>query len=112
MNTNQSTDQALKEMEIMSLYQQLKYAQSVFMYKALNYAAPEYTSNLYTHPLSRYSNSRNNDLDLPRPSIDIFKTSIAYSGALLWNNLPLNIRSSPALGSFKRNLRQHLKAFT
>ena len=79
------------------------------MYKALNYAVPEYIANQYTHPPWRYSNSRNHDLDLPRPWIDIFKTSVAsYSGALLWNNLPLNIKSSP----FKRNLRQHLKAFT
>ena len=96
----------------MNLHQQLQYNMGVFMYKALNYTAPEYISNMYTHPPSRYSNSRNNYLDLPRTSIDIFKTSIAYAGALLWNNLPLNIRPCSSLCSSKRNLCQHLKAFT
>ena len=94
----------------MSLHQQFKYNKDVFVYKALNYAGPEYTFNLYTHPSSsRYSNSRNHYLDLPRPWIDIVKSSIAYAGPLLWNILPINIRSSPSLSSFKRNLRQHRK---
>ena len=73
MNTKliKITGQTLKELEIMSLHQQWKYNKGVFMYKALNYAAPEYIPKLYTHPPSRYSNSINHDLDLPRPRIDI-----------------------------------------
>ena len=31
-----------------------------------------------------YSNSRNYKFSLPRPRIDIFKTSISFSGAFLW----------------------------
>ena len=80
MNTNQSTDPALKELETFSLHQQLKYNKGLFMHKDLNYAAPEYISNLYTHPPSRYSNSRNRDLDLPRPRID----NIENKHSLFW----------------------------
>ena len=45
--------------------------------------------------------SRNYQLSLPRPRIDIFKTSISFSRAFLWNNLPLTVRSCQSLSSFK-----------
>jgi len=80
------------------------------MYRVLNNEALEYISNLYTHTPSRYSNSRNNKLSLPRPRIDIFKTVISFSGAFLWSNLPLTVRSCQSLSSFKRKLRAHLEA--
>ena len=65
--------------------------------------------NLYIHPPSLYSNSRNYQLSLARPRIDIFRTNIAFSGAFLWNNLPLTVRSCHSLSSFKRKLRAHLE---
>ena len=73
---------------------------------------PEYIPNLHTHTPSRYSNSRNYQLSLPRPRIDIFKTSISFFGAYLWNNLPLTVRSCQSLSSFKRKLRAHLEVVT
>ena len=82
------------------------------MYRALKNEVSEYISKLYTHPLSGYSSSRNYHLSLPRPRIDIFKTSISFSGAYLWNNLPLTVRSCQSLSSFKRKLRAHLEVVT
>ena len=102
-----TTDQKLKEMRIMSLQKQ-----GLFMYWVLSNEAPEYISNLYTHTPSRYSNSRNDHLSLPRPRIDIFKTSVSFSGAYLWNNLPLTVRSCQSLSSFKRTPRAHLEVVT
>ena len=91
-DTTLTTDQKLKEMRIMSLRKQLEYNKGLFMYRLLSNDAPEYISNLYTHTPSRYSSSRNCHLSLPRPRIDICKTSISFSGAHLWNNLPLTVR--------------------
>ncbi len=96
----------------MSLQKQPEYNKGLFMYRLLSNEAPEYISNLYTHTPSRYSNSRNYHLSLPRPRIDIFKTSISFSGAYLWNNLPLTVRSCQSLSSFKRKLRAHLEVVT
>ena len=109
-DTTLTTDQKLKEMRIMSLQKQLEYNKGLFMYKVLNNETPEYISNLYTHTPSRYSNSRHYHICLPRPNIDIFKTSISFCGAYLWNNLPLTTRSCQSLSSFKRKLRAHLEA--
>ena len=59
----------------MSLQKQLEYNKVFFMYSLLSNKAPEY----------------NYHLSLPRPRIDIFKTSVSFSGAYLWNNLPLTV---------------------
>ena len=111
-DTTLTTDQKLKEMRIMSLQKQTEYNKGLFMYRVLSNEAPEYISNLYTYTPSRYSSSRNYNLSLPRPRIDIFKTSISFSGAYLWNNLPLTVRSCQSLSSFKRKPRAHLKVVT
>ena len=111
-NTTLTTDQESKEMRIMSLQKQLEYNKGFFIYRVLSNEAPEYISNLYTHTPSRYSSSRNYQLSLPRPRTDIFKTSISFSGAYLWNNLPLTVRSCQSVSSFKRKLRSHLEVVT
>ena len=87
-DTTLTTDQKLKEMGIMRLQKQLEYNKGLFMYRVLSnevpgYIAPGYIPNLYTHTPSRYSNSRNYHLSLPRPRIDIFKTNISFSGVYL-----------------------------
>ena len=110
-DTTLTTGQKLREMRIMSLQKQLEYITKVCSCTG-SLAGYIYMSNLYTHTPSCYSNSRNNYLSLPRPRIDIFKTSISFSGAYLWSNLPLTVRSCKSLSSFKRKLRAHLEVVT
>ena len=98
---NLTTDQKLNKIGILSLHKQLDYTKGVFMYRALTNNAPVYISSLYKAP---HSSSRNNYLQLPKPRIDLFKTSMAFPGALFWNSLPVHLRSCHSLSSFKRNL--------
>ena len=79
-----NTDQKLKEMRIMSLQKQPEYNKCLFMYSVLSNEAPEYISNLYTHTSSRYSNSRNYQLSLPRPRIDIYSKQVYPSLVLIY----------------------------
>ena len=80
---NLTTDQKLNKIGILSLHKQPDYNKGVFMYRALtNNAyraltnnAPVYISSLYKAP---HSSSRNNYLQLPKPRIDLFKTSMAF----------------------------------
>ena len=69
----------------MSLQKQLEYKKGFFMYKVFNNEAPDFISNMYTHPPSRYSNSRNYQLRLPRPRIGIWKqvnfSLVLFNGA-------------------------------
>ena len=52
---------------------------------------------------------RNSELKLlpPKPRTDALKNSFKYSGAVLWNNLPFQLRSTQSLASFRRLLDHH-----
>ena len=43
-------------------------------------------------------------LALPQPRTDYVRKSFSYSGAVLWNSLPTDIRVSKTLGEFKMKL--------
>jgi len=67
----------------------------------------------YTHPPSRYSNSRNFYLSLSIPWINILKTGIAFPDALISMKQPSSdSRILSALISFKRKRPIHLEAVT
>ena len=102
---NLTTDQKLNKIRILSLHKQLDYNKDVFMYKQLTNNAPVYISSLCE---ASHTSSRNNYLQLPKPRIDLFKTSMAFSGALFWNSFAVQLRSCRSLSSFKRNLCEHL----
>ena len=42
-----------------------------------------------------------------QPRTNYCKRSLAYSGAVLWNSLPLDIRQSPSLDEFKSKLTNY-----
>ena len=78
-----TTDQKLNKIGILSLHKQLDYNKGVFMHMALTNNAPVYISSLHKAP---HSSSRNNYLQLPKPRVDLFKASTAFSGALFWKS--------------------------
>ena len=106
-NKNLTTDQKLNKIGILNLHKQLDNNKGVFMYRALTNNVPVYISSLYKAP---HSSSRNNYLQLPKPSTDLLETSMVFSGALFWNSLPMHLRACHSLSSFKRNLLEHLNS--
>ena len=77
------------------------------MHKVLKNNSPLYLAQLSISHQFRYTNSRNN-LYVPRPRLDLFKTSIYFAGASLWKSLPQNIKSCISLPCFKRNLHKYM----
>ena len=74
------------------------------MYKCINNLAPAYLCNLFApRSPSYYFRNAKKKLMLPKPRTDYLKRSFSYSGAVLWNNLPEEIRTSNSLGLFKRS---------
>ena len=47
-----------------------------------------------------------NKLNIPLPRTNYYKNSFSYSGAILWNSLPCNLREAESLGQFKRLLKE------
>ena len=102
-----STEQKMSALGILNLPQQLAYNKGIFMHKVLNNNSPNYLAQLFISHQSHYTNSRNN-LYMPRPRLDLFKTSISFAGASLWNSLPQNIKSCISVHCFKRNLHKYM----
>ena len=102
-----STEQKMSALGILNPPQQLAYNKGIFMHKVLNNNSTDYLAQLPISHQSHYTNSRNN-LYVPRPRLDLFKTSISFAGASLWNSLPQNIKSCIALPCFKRNLHKYI----
>ena len=100
-NQTLDTDQKLKKLTILPLKKQLEFNKLLLIYKIYNEETPPYLYNIITKAPRRY-NSKN--LIVPKPKLDLFKTSLAFSGSTLWNKLPNDMKSISSLNSFKRKL--------
>ena len=95
-----------KKAQILPLNKQFLYNKSVLMFRTLLGQSPSYLLHFVT-PSERSLDSIHR-LRLPKPRIDLFKMSFAFSGSTAWNNLPVYVKSSKSLPSFKKNIYRFL----
>ena len=100
---NLSTDEKMKALSILPLQKQLYFNKTVLMFKMNRRMTPSYIISLFTE-----SNNRTNRYVLPKPRIDLYKTSLSFSGSACWNSLPVAIKTVGTIKSFKRALHQYL----
>ena len=76
------------------------------MYKILRDEAPIYLKNDFILSNDGVYNLRGSNVNviLPKPKTNFLKKSFKFSGAKLWNNLPLNTKLQNTLLSFKRHI--------
>ena len=94
------TEQTMSARRILNLLQQLTYNEGVFVHKILNNNSPSYLAQVCMNHQPHCTNYKNN-LYVPRPRFDLFKTSISFTAASLWKSLPPNIKSCISLPCFK-----------
>ena len=94
----------MKLLNILPLKKHLNYNKAQIVYKIYNDKTPSYLKKIIRKAPDRY-NSTNILPALPR--IDLFKTSLAFSGAEVWNSLPPDIHKIKSLNSFKNNVHKH-----
>ena len=83
---------------------------SIMMYKIVNRMVPDYLSSHFAFCSDTLTyNLRESDFSLaiPQPRTNYCKRSLSYSGAVLWNGLPLDIRQSPSLNVFKSKIKTY-----
>ena len=88
----------------MSVYQRVIYQKYLIMYNIVNNICPKYLSRIICFRSEGIYNLRSSDkctLTVPFPRKELFKKSLQYSGAHLWNILPIYIREAPNLNIFK-----------
>ena len=103
-----SMEEKFKDLKILNLQQQFLYNKGVFVFKSGSGTMPEYITSLFTRPMSSQCSSRISIYHLPHPRLDLFKTSVSFSGATLWNNLPQSLKSCQTLPVFKRKYFDYL----
>ena len=90
----------------MPIHDRITYRKVTMVYKSLNDLTPPYMRNMFKYVKDTHGRttraSVKNDLYLPPGKHkEVYTSSFAYSAALAWNNLGLNIRVKSSLNSFK-----------
>ena len=95
----------LKRLHWDDLSTRRKKLKATLIFKTIKRLSPLYLQNLFSIRSTSY-NLRDSEikLDLPKPRTNYRKRSFGYSGALLWNSLPVNLRKTDSLGRFKREI--------
>ena len=103
-------DDLLRTLGWLRLYYQRWGQKSILMYKTLHGKTPDYLRSrfVYHENVCAYRlRNTENKLVLPQPRTDYLKRSFLYSGAQLWNNLPVDLRQASSLTDFKSILSRH-----
>ena len=99
--------EARNRLKILSFDESVFLQKAKTMYKIANKIAPKYLIDLFqirnTYANSTTSNLRsvsNRNFIIPKPNINLFKNSISYSGTIIWNSIPLEIKNADSINSF------------
>ena len=97
------------ELKRLPFPERVKYHSWVMMYKAINNKIPEYISNMCSESVDIHGrNLRSADRDMFKVSTErtqYYENSFRIEGAKNWNSLPLNIRMTSSIESFKKSLK-------
>ena len=81
------------------------------MYKIYNNIAPGYLHEMFQmrnvnldSTLSNLRSVANKHYILPQAKCNLFKGSLSFSGVLIWNSLPLDIKNSSSLNVFSKRM--------
>ena len=76
----------------------------IVMYKIIFEIAPPHLKQFFQVNRSRGLSK----ITIMIPRIDLFKSSLTYSGAILWNSLPESLKTLISTSSFKSRFLTHL----
>ena len=84
-------------LSILPLSERLNYNKEVLIHKIMSGKVPPSLTAKCSINKSRHSGKFN----IPIPRTDLFKSSLVYSGSVLWNSLPDSLRLPANTGTFK-----------
>ena len=101
-NYDRNTDELLHSLNWHKLGHQGAASKSIMMYNAAS-------SRFFSRNEALTYNLRDTEgkLSLPQPRTNYCKRSFSYSGAVLWNSLPNEIKLPSTLHEFKNKLKNH-----
>ena len=101
----------LSQERLLSINKQCKKAIAVLMYKIKKGLAPSYLRDLMTVQDIKYDMRDSEKCVMPQyNTVQYGKNSVKYYGVKLWNTLPIAIKTSPSLNTFKSGVTEWLLA--
>ena len=99
----------VRDMGWFNVKERRQYFTALTVFKSIHGPAPSYMQDLFTC-IDDFSerptrSADNGNLYIPRVNRQVFTQSIQYNGAKIWNELPREVRTLPALHTFKRSLK-------
>ena len=95
----------------MKLDRQRSVDKPIMVYHIVFGAVPQYLCSRFVQRLDTLSyqlRGSNHRFAIPLPRTNYCKRNVTYSGAVLWNGLPLGLRQSSSLDLFKPGLKCHV----
>ena len=93
----------------LSVYRRCLKNAAILMYKIKKGISPKYVSELFSVHQVQYDMRDNDRMSLPNYNTITFgKNSFSYIGAKLWNNIPVEIKRSVSLNTFKSSVTKWL----
>ena len=99
------------ELGWLNVFERVELNKGVLLYKIVNGMCPDYLPEMFTFQTSEsygLRSSTQQKLCIPKHKNELFKRSLQYSGAIIWNDIPLQIRTASTLQTFKSNLFRHI----
>ena len=108
-------EESCDRLKILSFEEIVFLNKAKIMYKIANNIAPMYLINLFQRrnasddTISNLRSVVNRNFLIPKPKLNLFKNSLSYSGAIIWNSIPLEIKNSNSLDIFVNKCKAWMK---
>jgi len=109
----ESKENLAGKLKILPIKDRICLRKAKLMYRISNNSAPEYLQSLFQYRLPgntpHLRSMSTKHYKIPKPNKELFKKSFQYSGTLLWNSIPVEIRNAHSISFFQTQYIQWLQ---
>ena len=108
-NRNTPSNPLFQRLNLLKINEINEYCTALYVYKAINNHIYSPISFRFRHNMNyALRNNNQNQLEVPFVRLSHSQLFIHVRGPNVWNNIPLTLRRSRTLHTFKRNFKKHL----
>ena len=93
-------DLMFSKLDWLTVSQLISYHTLITVYRIRKTRTPEHLASILCRE------NHNGHIIMKNPKLELYRDSFIFRGAITWNNLPRNVKSSCTLGVFKKHLRK------
>ena len=106
------------DLKIMTVSERVFFRKAKLMYKVSNDLTPVYLSDMFSkrqqvdhdgNELQILRSVAADNFVLPKPRTELYKSSLAFSGPVIWNCIDNNVKSAPSVESFHTRCLKWMK---